>query len=85
MGLGSVDTNWNNIDFSVLKIDFKNAFNLVFRDAVLQECKSIFLMCLTLFCASYGSVELTIRHTAKRPTRSFSFRFGCTQRAGTGY
>ena len=33
-----VDKHWNDLEFSVLKVDFKNAFNLVSRDAVLQEC-----------------------------------------------
>ena len=32
-----VDKHWNDIDFFVLKVDFKNAFNLVSRGAVLQE------------------------------------------------
>ena len=29
---------WNDRDFSVMKVDFKNAFILVSRDAVLPEC-----------------------------------------------
>ena len=33
-----VEKFWNDRDFSVMKVDFKNAFNLVSRDAVLQEC-----------------------------------------------
>ena len=37
-----VDKHWNDINFSVFKVDFKNAFNLVSRGAVLQECAKHF-------------------------------------------
>ena len=37
-----VEKFWNDRDFSVMKVDFKNAFNLVSRDAVLQECAKHF-------------------------------------------
>ena len=50
-----VDKHWNDLDFSVLKVDFKNAFNLVSRDAVLQECAKHFPDLLPWVAWCYGS------------------------------
>ena len=36
-----VEDQWSDNDFAVIKIDMKNAFNLVFREA-LSECSSFF-------------------------------------------
>ena len=49
-----VDKHWFSTDFTVLKIDLRNAFNLVSRQAVLDECLHHFpeLFPWTLWC--YG-------------------------------
>ena len=49
-----VDEHWFSTDFTVLKIDLRNAFNLVSRQAVLDECLHHFpeLFPWTLWC--YG-------------------------------
>ena len=51
----SVEKFWNERDFSVMKVDFKNAFNLVSRDAVLQECANHFPDLLPWVAWCYGS------------------------------
>ena len=33
-----IEDNWNNGDFAILKVDMRNAFNLVSREAVLHQC-----------------------------------------------
>ena len=33
-----LEQHWNEPDFAIIKIDMQNAFNLVSRDAVLQQC-----------------------------------------------
>ena len=33
-----MDDHWNILDFVVLKVDMRNTFNLVFSQAVLDEC-----------------------------------------------
>ena len=33
-----MDKHWNTEDFVVLKFDMRNAFNMVSRQAVLNEC-----------------------------------------------
>ena len=50
-----VERFWNDMDFSVMKVDFKNAFNLVSRDAVLQECAKHFPDLLPWVAWCYGS------------------------------
>ncbi|KAL5517866.1 hypothetical protein EMCRGX_G003497 [Ephydatia muelleri] len=50
-----VEKFWNDRDFSVMKVDFKNAFNLVSRDAVLQECANHFPDLLPWVAWCYGS------------------------------
>ena len=48
-----VDEHWNDgMDFSVLKVDFKNAFNLVSRGAVLQECAKMCSLNWVAWCYS---------------------------------
>ena len=85
-----VEKFWNDRDFSVMKVDFKNAFNLVSRDAVLQECANHFPDLLPwvawcygshpyFFVAHYGSANITIRCAAGRPTGSFSVCIGFAQ------
>ena len=37
-----IESHWNDGDFVTLKIDFQNAFNLVSRQALLDECHSHF-------------------------------------------
>ena len=37
-----VDQHWGDDDFAVLKVDLKNAFNLVSRQAFLDECAFVF-------------------------------------------
>ena len=37
-----IDNHWDDEDFVVLKIDMRNAFNLVSRDALLQERATFF-------------------------------------------
>ena len=78
-----VDKHWNDLDFSVLKVDFKNAFNLVSRNAVLQECAEHFPDLLPwvnwcygshpFFVAPYGPANITMRYAAWRPTGYFLF------------
>ena len=41
-----VDKHWNDIDCSVLKVDFKSVLNLDSRDAILEECIKHFQICL---------------------------------------
>ena len=74
---------WNDRDFSVMKVDFKNAFNLVSRDTVLQECAKHFsdwlpwvAWCYGSHVSHYGSANITIRCAAGRPTGSFSVCIG---------
>ncbi|KAL5510481.1 hypothetical protein EMCRGX_G006034 [Ephydatia muelleri] len=50
-----VEKFWNDRDFSVMKVDFKNAFILVSRDAVLQECANHFPDLLPWVAWCYGS------------------------------
>ena len=50
-----VEKFWNDRDISVMKVDFKNAFNLVSRDAVLQECANHFPDLLPWVAWCYGS------------------------------
>ena len=54
-----VEDHWTDNDFAVIKIDMKNAFNLVSREALLSECSKKFqnffpgqcgVTVLTLFC-----------------------------------
>ena len=33
-----LEQHWSDPDFAVIKIDMQNAFNLVSRDVVLQQC-----------------------------------------------
>ena len=33
-----IEDNWNNRDFAILKVDMRNAFNSVSREAVLHQC-----------------------------------------------
>ena len=33
-----IEDNWNNGDFAILKVDMRNAFNLVSLEAVLHQC-----------------------------------------------
>ena len=65
-----MDKHWNYIDFSILKVNFKNAFNLVSRGAVLQKCTKHFpdllpwvALCYGShpFCVTYGPANITIR------------------------
>ena len=37
-----MDEHWDSDDVVVLKIDMKNAFNLVSRQALLDECATFF-------------------------------------------
>ena len=37
-----IDSHWKDEDFAVMKIDMKNAFNLVSRQVLLSECVSVF-------------------------------------------
>ena len=37
-----IENHWDDEDFVVLKIDMQNAFNLVSRDALLQECATFY-------------------------------------------
>ena len=39
-----IDNYWDDEDFAVLKTDMRNAFNLVSRDALLQECAIPFFL-----------------------------------------
>ena len=39
-----IESHWNDGDFVTLKIDFQNAFNLVSRQALLDECHSHFFL-----------------------------------------
>ena len=32
-----IEDNWNNVDFAILKVDMRNAFNLVSREAVFRQ------------------------------------------------
>ena len=55
-----VEDHWSDNDFAVIKIDMRNAFNLVSRDTLLSECskkkfQNFFpgqcgVLALTLFC-----------------------------------
>jgi hypothetical protein len=38
----TVGTHWINADFTILKVDFENAFNSVDRNTLLRECKQHF-------------------------------------------
>eukprot|EP00731_Ephydatia_muelleri_P013255 Em0007g565a len=50
-----IDDHWDDGDFVVLKADMRNAFNLVSRQAILDECASLFpeLLPWVLWC--YGT------------------------------
>ena len=50
----SIDDHWFDEDFNVAKVDLRNAFNLVSRNAVLENCAEFFpeLFPWTLWC--YG-------------------------------
>ena len=37
-----IEDHWDDVDFVVLKVDMRNAFNLVSRQAILDECASFF-------------------------------------------
>eukprot|EP00731_Ephydatia_muelleri_P009897 Em0005g483a len=50
-----IEDHWDDEDFVVLKVDMRNAFNLVSRQAILDECASLFpeLLPWVLWC--YGT------------------------------
>ena len=50
-----IEDHWDDEDFVVLKVDIRNAFNLVSRQAILDECASFFpeLLPWVLWC--YGT------------------------------
>ena len=45
-----IEDNWPKDDFVVLKVDMSNAFNLVFRQAMLDECAQHFPELLSWSC-----------------------------------
>ena len=53
-----MDEHWDSDDFVVLKIDMKNAFNLVSRQALLDECATFFPELLLWASWCYGSHPL---------------------------
>ena len=53
-----MDEHWKSDDFVVLKIDMKNAFNLVSRRALLDECVTFFPVLLPWASWCYGSHPL---------------------------
>ena len=50
-----IEDNWLNGDFVVYKVDMLNAFNMVSRQAVLDECATFFPELLTWVSWCYGS------------------------------
>ena len=50
-----VEDHWLDNDFAVIKIDMKNAFNLVSREALLLECSNFFPELLPWATWCYGS------------------------------
>ena len=53
-----MDENWNDANFAVFKVDMKNAFNSVSRQAVLDEVATFFPELLPWVAWSYGSPAL---------------------------
>ena len=56
-----IENHWDDEDFVVLKIDMRNAFNLVSRCALLQECATSFPELLPWASWCY-SVQLLLWH-----------------------
>ena len=50
-----IEDHWDDEDFVVLKVDMRNAFNLVSRQAILDECASLFLELLPWVLWCYGT------------------------------
>ena len=50
-----IEDHWDDEDFVVLKVDMRNAFNLVSRQAILDECASFVLELLPWASWCYGS------------------------------
>ena len=55
---GCIEEHWMDEDFVVLKVDMKNAFNIVSRQAVLDECATFFPELLSWVSWSYGTHPL---------------------------
>ena len=49
-----IDEHWMDKDFVVLKVDMRNAFNIVSRQAVLDECATFFPELLPWVSWCYG-------------------------------
>eukprot|EP00731_Ephydatia_muelleri_P024145 Em0016g416a len=53
-----IEDHWDDEDFVVLKVDMRNAFNLVSRQAILDECASLFPELLP-WCELFSRNELS--------------------------
>ena len=51
---GCIEEHWSDPEFAVLKVDLKNAFNVVSRQALLVEVKNHFPKLLPWACWCYG-------------------------------
>ena len=58
-----MDDYWLNGDFAVMKIDLRNAFNLVPRQAVLNAVNLHFPELLSWSTWCYGSITYTVAHS----------------------
>ena len=56
-----IEDHWDDEDFVVLKVDMRNAFNVVSRQAILDECASFFPELLPWVVWCYG-VMVHIQH-----------------------
>ena len=54
----TLDLHWNTAGFTLLKVDFSNAFNAISRDALLRECQERFPDLLPWAKWCYGSQAL---------------------------
>ncbi|KAL5515365.1 hypothetical protein EMCRGX_G000523 [Ephydatia muelleri] len=55
---GCIEEHWMDEDFFVLKVDMRNAFNIVSRQAVLDECDTFFAELLPWVSWCYGTHPL---------------------------
>ena len=69
-----VEDHWSDNDFAVIKIDMKNAFNIISREALLSECSKFFPELLPWAMWYYGS-QLFLFH----PLGKLTSETGCNK------
>ena len=67
-----IEDHWDDEDFVVLKVDMRNAFNLVSRQAILDECASLFPELLGYYGAMVHIQHYGIRWAACLQNQGFS-------------